>query len=257
MKNNKLIPGCGKLLISEPALRDFYFNRSVVLLTEHNETEGTIGLILNKPIHLNLNEVVKEFPKNNFPLFLGGPVHPERLFYLHTLGDKVPGSIEVIKGLYWGGEIQKLMELIEFNLADSISLRYHNQVYLEMAQEKGDLNSPEYKEALAQMHKGSRDQGIDRVMDKHNLDAIIAPTGSPAWKTDLINGDSFQLGSSSPAAHAGYPNISLPMGFIDGLPVGISFFGRAWSEPVLIEIAYAYEAATKHRRKPEFLKTDK
>jgi len=152
--------------------------------------------------------------------------------------------------------IKNLEELIEFNRADSLSLRYHNQVYLEMAHEKGGLDSPGYKEALAKMHEGSREKGIDRIMDKHNLDAIIAPTGSPAWKTDLINGDSFQLGSSSPAAHAGYPNITLPMGYIYGLPVGISFFGRAWSEPVLIEIAYAYEKATQHRKEPQFLYSD-
>ena len=122
-----------------------------------------------------------------------------------------------------------------------------------MAQEKGDLTSEEYKQALAKMMKGSREEGIDRVMNEHNLDAIIAPTGSPAWKTDLINGDSFQLGSSSPAAQAGYPNITVPMGYIDELPVGISFFGRAWSEPILLEIAYAYEIGTKHRKTPKFL----
>ncbi len=149
--------------------------------------------------------------------------------------------------------IKSLDELIEFNRNDPVSLQFYNQTYLEMALEKDDLNSEEYLEALAGMHKGSRDNGIDRVMDEHNLDAIIAPTGSPAWKTDWTNGDSFQLGSSSPAAHAGYPNITLPMGFVDHLPVGISIFGRAWSEPVLIEIAYAYEQGTKHRKVPQFI----
>lgn len=124
MKKTKFIPGCGKLLISEPALRDFYFSRSVVLLTEHNDEEGTVGLILNKPIHLKLNEVVKEFPHNDFPLFLGGPVHPDRLFYLHTLGEKVSGSIEVISGLFWGGDIEKLMELIELNLVTPEQVRF-------------------------------------------------------------------------------------------------------------------------------------
>ena len=129
----------------------------------------------------------------------------------------------------------------------------YNQKYLEMAQEKGDLNDEAYQKALANMLKGSREEGIDRIMNLHHLDAIIAPTGSPAWKTDLINGDSFQLGSSSPAARAGYPNITVPMGFVDELPVGISFFGSAWSEPVLLEIAYAYEQGTKHRKAPKFL----
>jgi putative transcriptional regulator len=117
-------PSRGKLLISEPALRDFYFGRSVVLLVEHNESEGSIGLILNKPIHLKLNEVVKEFPNNDFPLFLGGPVHPERLFYLHTVGEQIPGSIEIMQGLYWGGEIQKLMELIDQGVVTSPEVRF-------------------------------------------------------------------------------------------------------------------------------------
>ena len=149
--------------------------------------------------------------------------------------------------------IKSIEELIAFNQSDSIELKYFNQKYLEMAKEKGDLTSEEYKEALAKMTKGSREEGIDRVMNEHDLDAIIAPTGSPAWKTDLINGDSFQLGSSSPAAQAGYPSITVPMGYIDELPVGISFFGRAWSEPILLEIAYAYEIGTKHRKTPKFL----
>jgi amidase len=153
-------------------------------------------------------------------------------------------------------QIQSLDELIDFNKSDLLSLRYFNQHYLELANSKGDLNSSEYLEALATLLKGSREQGIDRVMDNHMLDAIIAPTGSPAWKTDLINGDSFQLGSSSPAAHAGYPNITVPMGYVDNLPVGISFFGRAWSEPVLIEIAYSFEQGTKQRIIPRFLETD-
>jgi len=98
----------------------------------------------------------------------------------------------------------------------------------------------------------SRDEGIDKVMNENNLDAIVAPTGSPAWKTDLILGDNFSLSSSSPSARAGYPIISVPMGQLDGLPVGVSFFGRAWSEPVLLEIAYAYEQATQHRIIPQF-----
>ena len=148
--------------------------------------------------------------------------------------------------------IKSLEELIAFNKTDSVELAFYNQVYLEMAQQKEGLDSEGYKEALARMLKGSREQGIDRVMKEHDLDALIAPTGSPAWKTDHVMGDHFQLSSSSPAARAGYPNVTVPMGFVDGLPVGISFFGRAWSEPVLIEIAYAYEQGTQHRHPPEF-----
>ena len=149
--------------------------------------------------------------------------------------------------------IKSLEELIAFNESDSIELKYFNQKYLEMAQKKGDLSTQEYQEALAKMLKGSREEGMDKVMDEHDLDAIIAPTGGPAWLTDLTNGDSYQLGSSSPAAQSGYPNITVPMGFIDELPVGISFFGRAWSEPILIEIAYAFENATNYRKSPQFL----
>ncbi len=149
--------------------------------------------------------------------------------------------------------IKSLEELIAFNKTDSVEMAFYNQKYLEMAQEKDGLDSEEYKESLETMLKGSRTNGIDRVMDKHNLDAIMAPTGSPAWETDHINGDSFQLGSSSPAARSGYPNITVPMGFVDELPVGVSIFGRAWSEPILLEIAYAYEQGTKHRRVPKFL----
>ncbi len=148
--------------------------------------------------------------------------------------------------------VKNLEELIEFNRNDSITLRWFNQQYLKMAQEKDGLDAPEYREALTKMHEGSRTQGIDRVMSENNLDAIIAPTGSPAWKTDHINGDSFQLASSSPAAHAGYPIITLPVGNINGLPVGMSVFGTAWSEPVLISIAYAIEQGLQARIVPGF-----
>lgn len=159
--------------------------------------------------------------------------------YFKSLGDDSP--------------VKNIEELISFNQTDSIELRYYNQKYLELARDKGDLTSGEYIDALSGMIKGSREEGIDRVMDEFSLDAIIAPTGSPAWETDLINGDSFQVGSSSPAAISGYPAITVPMGFIEELPVGITFFGRAWSEPVLLEIAYAYETGTKHRKAPCFL----
>ena len=101
----------------------------------------------------------------------------------------------------------------------------------------------------------SRTDGIDATMDKYKLDALVAPTGNAAWPTDLVNGDHFTGSASTPAAVAGYPHITVPMGFLWGLPVGISFFGRAWSEPVLIKLAYAYEQLTHHRRPPRFLRT--
>jgi len=150
--------------------------------------------------------------------------------------------------------IKNLDELIEFNKNDSIEMQFYRQEYLEMANEKGDLTSSEYLDALEKARSGMQDNGIDRVMDELQLDAIVAPTGSPAWKTDWVNGDFYTISSSSPAAIAGYPNITVPMGFIQQLPVGVSFFGRAWSEPVLIEIAYSYEQSTKHRRAPKFIR---
>lgn len=113
---NRLHPDKGRILISEPTLKDFYFSRSIVLLIEHSEDNGTFGLIINRPVHLKLNEVVKDFPNNEFPLFLGGPVHPDRLFYLHTLGDSLPGSMHVFGNVYWGGDIKKLMELIDLKV---------------------------------------------------------------------------------------------------------------------------------------------
>ena len=152
--------------------------------------------------------------------------------------------------------IKSVEELIAFNQADSIELKHYNQRYLEMAQEKGSLEDEAYQNALATLMRLSREEGIDKVMEENQLHAIIAPTGSPAWQTDWINGDHFQLGSSSPAARAGYPNITVPMGFVGELPVGISIFGQAWTEPLLLEIAYAYEQGTQHRRAPRFLTAD-
>lgn len=149
--------------------------------------------------------------------------------------------------------IKNLDELISFNKNDSLEMYFYRQEYLEMANEKGDLDSPEYLDALEKARSGMQENGIDKVMNELHLDAIIAPTGSPAWKTDWANGDYYHIGSSSPAAISGYPNITVPMGFIQNLPVGISFFGRAWSEGLLIEIAYAYEQSTMHRQAPKFL----
>lgn len=159
--------------------------------------------------------------------------------YFESLGDKA--------------RVKTLDELIAFNKKDSVELRYFDQQLLTMAAAKGDLNSKEYTEALAKMLSATRENGIDKLLKEHNLDALMAPTGSPAWKTDLINGDHFVGGSSSLAAISGYPTITVPMGFTDELPVGVSFMSKAWAEPVLIEIAYAYEQATRHRKAPKFI----
>jgi amidase len=166
------------------------------------------------------------------------------------------GLNKYFAGLGENAPVKNLTELIEFNKKDPVELRFFDQKILEIADKKGDLNSPEYKESLSKMLKATRENGIDKIMDSNTLDALVAPTGSPAWKTDLVLGDHFIGGSSSLAAISGYPAITVPMGFIDNLPVGITFFGRAWSEPLLIEIAYGYEQGTGHRRKPHYLPTD-
>jgi len=157
--------------------------------------------------------------------------------YFASLGENAP--------------IKSLEELIAFNKKDEIESSF-DQKLLESAQAKGSLQSPEYIAARTKMLTNMREKGIDKVMAENNLDAIIAPTGSPAWKTDHINGDHYLGGSSSPAATSGYPNITVPMGMVKGLPVGLSFFGKAWSEPMLIEIAYAFEQASGHRVAPKF-----
>lgn len=153
-----------------------------------------------------------------------------------------------------GAPVKSLEELIEFNKRVPEELRYFNQELLIMAQEKGSLESKEYREMLERMLRITGKEGIDKVMSDNDLDALMAPTGSPAWKTDLVNGDNFKGSSSSYAAISGYPNITLPMGRVEGLPVGISFFGRAWSEPILLEIAYSFEQGTKHRFPPKYNK---
>jgi amidase len=153
-------------------------------------------------------------------------------------------------------KVRSLKELIAFNeRAREREMPFFGQEIFEMAEKKGPLTSAAYRKALATCRSRARALGIDAVIGQHKLDAIVAPTGSPAWLTDLVNGDNYLGASSTPAAVAGYPNVTVPAGQVYGLPVGISFIGRAWSEPRLIALAYAYEQATKHRRPPRFLPT--
>ena len=166
------------------------------------------------------------------------------------------GINKYLKRLGNNRPVSDLQSIIDSTYLDSIEMEYFDLKLLEESQKKGTLENKDYKEALSNMLNSFRDNGIDRIMDQYNLDAIISPTGGPAWITDFINGDKVGISSSIYAALSGYPNITVPMGFIDDLPVGISFFGRAWSEPILIEIAYSYEQSTKHRKKPEFLNPD-
>jgi amidase len=162
--------------------------------------------------------------------------------YLAAAGSKVP--------------VRSLKEIIEFNERNrEKEMPFFGQDIMVRSEARGPLTEQAYLNALENNHRLTRTEGIDAAMDKHQLDALVAPTAGPSWLTDHITGDHDTGGSSSLAAVAGYPNINVPAGFIFGMPVGISFFGRAWSEPVLIRIAYAFEQATRLRKAPRFLQT--
>jgi amidase len=149
--------------------------------------------------------------------------------------------------------VRNMADVIAFNEKNAArAMPYFAQEHLVASQAKAGLDSKQYRDALANNLRYSRDEGIDQVMREHRLDALVAPTGGPAWITDYINGDHYGGSFSSPAAVAGYPHITVPAGYTRGLPVGISFVGGAWSEPSLIAMAYAYEQATMHRRAPTF-----
>ena len=151
--------------------------------------------------------------------------------------------------------VESLEALIAFNEKDSVETTFYGQQYLEMAQESGGKNAETYKTALDSLNHYSKTEGLDKVMKAHNLDAIVSPTRSPAWVIDRVSGDSggYGISSSSFAAWSGYPSITVPMGAIHGLPVGLSFFSEAWSEPKLIEIAYDYEQSSFKREPPKFI----
>jgi len=158
-----------------------------------------------------------------------------------------------LAGLDQAVAVRSLALLIEFNEqnADEV-MPYFKQETLLQAEEKGDLESSEYLAALQQCRQLSRTDGLDKVLHDYSLDAIVAPSGGPAWVIDLLNGDRGSGGCSSAAAIAGYPHITVPAGYVHDLPVGISFFGGAFQEPVLLKIAYAFEQLSNARRDPTF-----
>src|ERR1700680_419255 len=159
-----------------------------------------------------------------------------------------------LAGLGANAPVRTLKDIIDYNERHKDQeMPFFGQDIMIKAQAKGPLTEKVYLDALANDQKLSREQGIDATMTKDKLDVLIAPTGGPAWLTDLITGDHFGGGYSTPSAVAGYPHLTLPAGFSHNLPVGISFFGGAYSEPTLIKLAYAYEQATKHRRAPQFI----
>jgi amidase len=163
--------------------------------------------------------------------------------YLATLGPNPPA--------------RDLTDLIAFNEQHrDREMPYFGQETFIRAEEKGPLTTTAYRQARAKCRRLSRSLGIDAVMTKHRLNALVAPTGDPAFLTDLVTGDHYTGGdTSSMPAVAGYPHVTVPAGYVFGLPVGLSFFGQAWSEPTLIRFAFAFEQATKHRRPPQFLPT--
>jgi amidase len=162
--------------------------------------------------------------------------------YLATLGKKA--------------RVKTMADVIKFNEENKTQvLKYFGQEHMETAQSMPGLRDKKYRAALAKNHRLTQRAGIDAVLKKYKLDALIVPSGGPAWMIDLVGGDASNadIESTSPAAVAGYPHITVPMGYIFGLPVGLSFFAGAWQEGTLIRLAYAFEQATKVRKPPQFL----
>jgi amidase len=153
--------------------------------------------------------------------------------------------------------MKSLEDLIAFNEEHrDREMPFFGQERFLTSQARGPLTDPAYVEAVTTIQRMTRVEGIDALVAQHQLDAIVAPTSGPAWLTDHVLGDRLDGGfSAGPAAIAGYPDVTVPMGFLSGLPVGVSFFGPAWSEPRLLAMAYSYEQATKHRKPPELLPT--
>jgi amidase len=221
------------------ARKYFGFNDAVDALMEQSlDVMKKQGAILVDPADI---ETLGKFDDSEALLFMY-ELKADLAAYLARLGPGAP--------------VKTLKDVIEFNDRNRAKeMPYFGQDLLVKSETKGPLTEKEYLDAVAKNHQLARTEGIDATMDKFHLDAIVGPTGGPAWITDLITGDHFSGGSSNAAAVAGYPNINVTAGSISGLPVGISFFGRAWSEPTLIKLAYAFEQATKARQKPRFLPT--
>jgi amidase len=155
-----------------------------------------------------------------------------------------------------GVTVKDLADLMAFNQAHaSEELRHFGQELFEMSARKGPLTDPAYRRALTRNRQLAAAQGIDATLRAHRVDALVGPTGSLPALIDLVNGDSGYFGASTPSAVAGYPHVTVPAGFVRGLPVGLSFFGPAWSDGALLRYAFAYEQATRHRRPPRFSST--
>ena len=219
------------------ARKYFGFNDAVDALMEHSiDAMKKQGAIMIDPADI---ETLGKFDESELLVFMY-ELKADLNAYLATLGPNAP--------------VKTLKDVIDFNDRNrQKEMPYFGQDLFVKAE--GPLTEKAYLDALEKNHQLARTEGIDATMDKYRLDAIVAPTGGPAWITDLINGDHVAGGSSNAAAVAGYPNINVTAGFISGLPVGISFFGRAWSEPTLIRLAFAFEQTIKARQTPRFLST--
>ena len=221
------------------ARKYFGFNDAVDALMEQSlDAMKRQGATLIDPADI---ETLGKFDESELLVFMY-ELKADLNAYLATLGPHAP--------------VRTLKEIIDFNDRNrQKEMPYFGQDLFLKAEAKGPLTEKAYLDALEKNHQLARTEGIDTTMDKHHLDAIVAPTGGPAWITDLVNGDHVAGGSSNAAAVAGYPNINVTAGFISTLPVGISFFGRAWSEPTLIRLAFAFEQTVKARHAPRFLST--
>ena len=217
----------------------FGFHEGVdIVINSAIETIKKCGAVVVDPVEL------KSLTKlgNAEDIVLQTELKADMKSYLDRLGPNAP--------------VHTLKDIIDFNERHKdTEMPYFGQDIFIKAEARGTLRGKEYLDALAKCHRLLRAEGIDMVMKKHNLDALVAPTDSPAWMTDLVDGDHFLGGSSQAAAVAGYPSVTVPAGFVFGLPIGISFFGSAWSEPVLIKLAYSFEQASKVRKPPEFRET--
>ncbi|MGA7301892.1 MAG: amidase [Candidatus Sulfotelmatobacter sp.] len=221
------------------ARKYFGFNDAVDALMEQSlDVMKQQGATVIDPADI---ETLGKFDKSELLVFLY-ELKADLNSYLAALGPNAP--------------VKTLKDIIDFNERNrQKEMPYFGHDLFLKAEAKGPLTEKPYLDALENNHQLARTEGIDATMDKYHLDAIVAPTGGPAWLTDLVNGDHVAGGSSNAAAVAGYPNINVTAGFTSGLPIGISFFGRAWSEPTLIRLAYAFEQATKARQAPRFLST--
>ena len=219
-----------------------YFGRDPnvdAIMEQSIEAMQSLGAILVDPVEIKTKDQIRE---SEFEVLLY-EFKADLNSYLQALGEDAP--------------VKSLEQLIAFNNAHpDKTMPYFGQELLLMAQEKGDLTDADYIEALQKNHQLSRAEGIDATLAEHQLDAIVGPSGQPAWPIDWVNGDSHKgVGSSGITAVSGYPSITVPAGYIHGLPVGISIFAGAYSEPTLIKFAYAFEQGTQIRKPPQFLPT--